>query len=312
MTIDKAWAPQTITVFDSLIAAPPPAAAKKSGRKTAAAQPADLVSVCVTVYNYARFLTDCLDSLKSQTHPALDVVIIDDASQKDDSVEVARAWAEENAESFYRLRVYTHCRNQGPAEARNTAFRNALGEYVFIIDADNEIYPRAIARLYEAALAAQVEATYCQIEKYGEQRAIGEADIWDVAAMHRNNYVDIMALIKHSAWRAIDGFTHIEDGWEDYDFWLKFIDAGFTAAYVPEILSRYRVHGLSRTATEAHAAHEDLRALMAFRHVGFNIEPEVSELEAAAALAPEPVAPGPVAAVPVAAAIPAAEDASLI
>jgi glycosyltransferase involved in cell wall biosynthesis len=270
MTIDKAWAPQTVTVFDSHNT-------KKPAKKT---PPANLVSVCVTVYNYARFLTDCLDSLKAQTHPALDVVIIDDASQTDDSVEVAKAWAEENADCFYRLRVYTHVRNQGPAEARNTAFRNALGDFVFIIDADNEIYPRAIARLYEAALSAQVEATYSQIEKYGEQRAIGEADIWDVAAMHRNNYVDIMALVKRSAWQAIDGFTHIEEGWEDYDFWLKFIDSGFTAAYVPEILSRYRVHGLSRTATEAHAAHEDLRALMAFRHAGFNIDAELKELEA--------------------------------
>jgi glycosyltransferase involved in cell wall biosynthesis len=280
MTIDKAWAPQTITVFDSLTSANPPAATgKRSGRKHAAAAPEDLVSVCVTVYNYARFLPDCLESLKSQTHPSLDVVIIDDASQNDDSVAVAKDWAEENADCFYRLRVYTHCRNQGPAEARNTAFRNALGDYVFIIDADNEIYPRAIARLYEAALSAQAEATYSQIEKYGEHRAIGEADIWDVAAMHRANYVDIMALVKHSAWRAVDGFTHIEEGWEDYDFWLKFIDAGFTAAYVPEILSRYRVHGLSRTATEAHAAHEDLRALMAFRHVGFNIDPEAMELD---------------------------------
>jgi glycosyltransferase involved in cell wall biosynthesis len=270
MTIDKAWAAQTITVFDSRDLKKP---AKKS-------LPADLVSVCVTVYNYARFLPDCLDSLKAQTHPALDVVIIDDASQKDDSVEVAKGWAEENVDRFYRLRVYTHVRNQGPAEARNTAFRNALGDYVFIIDADNEIYPRAIARLYEAALSAQVEATYSQIEKFGEQRAIGEADIWDIAAMHRANYVDIMSLIKRSAWQAIDGFTHIEEGWEDYDFWLKFIDAGFTAAYVPEILSRYRVHGLSRTATEAHAAHEDLRALMAFRHVGFNIDPETKDLDA--------------------------------
>jgi hypothetical protein len=40
------------------------------------------------------------------------------------------------------------------------------------------------------------------------------------------------------------------------------------------------VHGLSRTATEAHAAHEDLRALMAFRHVGFNIDPETKDLDA--------------------------------
>jgi glycosyltransferase involved in cell wall biosynthesis len=260
MNIDKPWGPATDCIFDSWDNATP-----------AGPAPAELVSVCITVFNYARFLECCLDSIKTQTHIPLDVIIIDDHSNKDDSVEVAYEWANAHQDRFHRIRVHSHCRNQGPAQARNTAFRMALGEFVFIIDADNEIYPRAIARLYEAALEGSFEATYSQIEKFGEQAAIGDADIWDIHEMHRQNYVDVMALIRRDSWEKIDGFSHIEDGWEDYDFWLKFIDAGLEAAYVPEILCRYRVHGKSRTATEAHIAHEDLRVLMAFRHTGFGI-----------------------------------------
>jgi glycosyltransferase involved in cell wall biosynthesis len=283
MTIDKAWAPTTVCIFDSHlpefknleISTNNHSKAGKNERKyladTPQPQPENLISVCVTLYNYARFLVDCLDSIKNQTHLPLDLVVIDDHSNKDDSVDVAYKWACENQDRFYRIRVHSHCRNQGPSEARNTAFRLALGEFVFVIDADNEIYPRAIARLYEAAVCGPFDATYSQIEKFGDQQAIGEADIWDIEAMRRNNYVDIMSLIKREAWRKIDGFTHIEEGWEDYDFWLKFISAGFSAAYVPEILSRYRVHGKSRTATEAYAAHENLRVIMAFRHGDFNI-----------------------------------------
>lgn len=284
MTIDKAWAPATVCMFDSHSPAfknpveegntpKPNTDARKNSQGL---PPEDLISVCVTVFNYARFLPDCLDSIKNQTHLPLDVIIVDDHSEIDDSVDVAVKWATENQGRFFRIRVHSHCRNQGPSEARNTAFRLALGKFVFIIDADNEIYPRTIGRLYEAALSGSFDATYCQIEKFGDQQAIGDADIWDVDAMRRNNYVDIMALVKREAWRKIDGFMHIEEGWEDYDFWLKFIDAGFSAAYVPEILCRYRVHQKSRTATEAYAAHENLRVIMAFRHGQFKIDPDVT------------------------------------
>ena len=288
MNIDKLWAPATKTVFDSW------ANDKTAAKRAAQPVPADLVSGCVTLYNYERFVEECLDSVAAQTHEKLELLVIDDASPKDNSAETAAAWAEKNDARFHRVRVLAHVRNQGPAEARNTVFREAAGEFVFIIDADNDIFPRAIARLYDAAHTGGFDATYSQIVKFGDEMAIGEADIWDIVEMRRQNYVDVMALVRRAAWAAVDGFTHIDDGWEDYDFWLKFIDAGFSAAYVPEILCRYRVHGKSRTATEAHAAHEDLRVLMAFRHIGFGLMPlELAAMEAAETQATPPMPASP-------------------
>jgi glycosyltransferase involved in cell wall biosynthesis len=243
---------------------PAAAIAFESRRKTK--PPAGLISVCVTVYNYADYLPDCLDSLAAQTYQPLDIVIVDDKSERDDSLNVATDWATENAARFWRISVLANIRNQGPAAARNAAFNHALGSRVFIIDADNTIYPRCIARLDAAMTNGDFDATYAQLEYFGTERKIGSSDIWDPAVIAGENYVDVMALVKKAAWAEIDGFSHIEEGWEDYDFWLKFIDAGFTAGYQPEILCRYRVHGKSRTHTDAYAAHEKLRAIMAYRH----------------------------------------------
>jgi glycosyltransferase involved in cell wall biosynthesis len=231
-----------------------------------AREPKDLVSICVTNFNYGHYLPDCLNSIARQTHKNLDLVIVDDQSTADKSIAVATEWLEANADRFYRVTLLVHCRNQGPSEARNTAFRHALGEYVFIIDADNEAYPRAIARLYAAAVGGPFDATYPQLEIFGDRKAIGSADIWDAESVRENNYVDVMGIVRKSAWEMVGGYSHIDEGWEDYDFWLKFLDAGLTPGYVPEILCRYRVHGRSRTATEAHIAHEQLKLIMAFRH----------------------------------------------
>ncbi len=271
--LDKPWALRPVVAFE----------AQQDGPV-----PADLVSVCVTVFNYERYLDDCLNSIAAQTHQNLDVVIVDDKSDKDDSLAVAVAWAQEHAARFYRISVLTHPRNQGPAAARNSAFTHALGESVFIIDADNEIYPRCIARLYAALQDSGFDAAYSQLEYFGDERKIGSADIWDAAVIAKENYVDVMALIKKAAWQQVDGFSHIEEGWEDYDLWLKFIDAGLEPGYVPEILSRYRVHGKSRTRTDAYAAHEQLLAIMAYRHP---VEPAASEMvETAASEMVEPAA----------------------
>jgi glycosyltransferase involved in cell wall biosynthesis len=251
MPIEKPWSLRATTAFEAV----------KKGKA-----PEDLISVCVTVFNYEEFLPDCLDSIAAQTHKNLDLIIVDDQSDKDDSLAVAIEWAKTNAARFHRVSVLTHTRNQGPAAARNSAFLRAIGNYVFIIDADNEIYPRCIARLYAAIEDGDFDATYTQLEYFGDERKTGSADIWDPVVMAYENYVDVMALIRRSAWQQVGGFSHIEEGWEDYDFWLKFVDAGLTPGYVPEILCRYRVHKTSRTRTDAHAAHEKLREIMAYRH----------------------------------------------
>ncbi len=66
---------------------------------------------------------------------------------------------------------------------------------------------------------------------------------------------------------------------------------------MPEILCRYRVHGRSRTATEAYIAHEQLKLIMAFRHPPAESPPPPVAAAAAgkpaSAAAGKPRKPGP-------------------
>lgn len=226
----------------------------------------DLVTVAVSLFNYAAFLPACLDSVAAQHHQSLDLIVVDDASDQDDSAEVARAWLKENAGRFCRSILLRHGRNQGLAQARNTAFGRARTEAVFVIDADNMIYPRAISRLKHALDETGAAAAYTQLEFFGSERRLGYADVWTPEAFRTGNYVDAMALISRQAWRAVRGYTHLEGGWEDYEFWCKFVDRGLSAIYVPEVLCRYRVHAGSMLRTEALSAHRRLSIQMMSSH----------------------------------------------
>jgi glycosyltransferase involved in cell wall biosynthesis len=233
----------------------------------------DLVTVAVSLFNYAGFLPDCLDSVLKQRHAALELVVVDDVSRADDSVEVARNWLQEHASRFARVLLLQHTRNQGLANVRNTAFRHARAKNVFVMDADNTIYPRAIGRLYGALRTSGAAAAYTQLELFGDRNAVGLADIWNPEWLRHGNYIDAMALISKRAWRDVGGYAHIEGGWEDYDFWCKFIEQGFVAAFVPEMLCRYRVHRSSMLRTETSRNYDAVFVEMTMRHPWMSLAP---------------------------------------
>lgn len=226
----------------------------------------DLVTVAVSLFNYAAFLPACLGSILAQRHQSLDLIIVDDASDRDESADVAIAWLKQNSDRFCRSTLLRHSRNQGLAQARNTAFEQARTEAVFVIDADNMIYPRAISRLKHTLDETGAAAAYTQLEFFGSERRLGYADVWRPQAFRTGNYVDAMALVSRQAWRTVGGYTHLEGGWEDYEFWCKFVESGLSAVYVPEVLCRYRVHSDSMLRTETLTAHRQLSVEMMSRH----------------------------------------------
>lgn len=253
--------------------APFPAAQTETlfAHETAPAR-ADLVSVAVSLHNYARFLPACLESVAAQTHRALDLVLVDDASDADEGAAAGVAWLADNARRFARALVLRHARNQGVAAARNTGFAAARSRLVFVLDADNLLYPRAIARLFAAMAEEPLDAAYSQLEFFGAEQRLGYADIWRQENFLYENYVDAMALVSRRAWQLVGGYTPIDGGWEDYDFWCKFIDHGLTAAFVPEALCRYRVHEHSMLRTEHQGRRQSLAVQLTLRHPWLRVE----------------------------------------
>jgi glycosyltransferase involved in cell wall biosynthesis len=225
-----------------------------------------LITVMVTLFNYDRFITSTLDDVAAQTHGCLELVIVDDCSN-DNSTSVARTWIEKNLARFGSVRLVRHRLNEGLAQSRNTGFVLAQSEYVFVLDADNGIYPRATARLLEALKVSRQAGAYSQLELFGDRAGVGIADVWDPEQFRHGNYIDAMALVTKSAWAAVGGYSYMDvPGWEDFDFWCKFVRAGLRCVYVPEMLCRYRLHGKSMLTTETNPRVERLCQEMVLRH----------------------------------------------
>jgi glycosyltransferase involved in cell wall biosynthesis len=114
-----------------------------------------LVSIIVNNFNYARFLGEAIDSALTQTHPNIEVVVVDDGST-DNTAAVVRA----RAEAEPKIHFYQSPKNQGKTAAIRTALELATGEILIVQDADLEYDPAEIPDVIGPILAGQADAVY--------------------------------------------------------------------------------------------------------------------------------------------------------
>lgn len=105
-------------------------------------------SVIIPAYNNSRYLPQCVRSITEQDFRDVEVLIIDDAST-DDTYDVARRIAQDDT----RVTVLRHAQNKGTLGARKTGMSAAKGDFIMLIDQDDEFAPGTLRRLYDFASA---------------------------------------------------------------------------------------------------------------------------------------------------------------
>jgi len=213
---------------------------------------ASRVTVAISLHNYRDYVTSCLDSVGAQTIPSLDLIVVDDCSS-DEGADEVRRWLDENGDRFGRYLLARHATNCGLAAARNTAFARARTEYVFVLDADNLLYPRCLQQLAMGLDESSASFGFCYLEKFGAAAGLHNISPWRPSSLQRGNTIDAMTMIRRSVWESVGGYSVDMPamGWEDFDLWFKVARINGWGIQIPEVLGRYRVHldSMIRTVT---------------------------------------------------------------
>lgn len=109
------------------------------------------VSVIMSVYNEAEYLSPCLDSLLRQSDPDFEILCVDDGST-DDSLHILQAYREKDS----RIKILRQS-NQGAGVARNHGLAQAEGEYILFLDSDDYFDPGLIEKTVEKAERFQAD-----------------------------------------------------------------------------------------------------------------------------------------------------------
>ena len=188
-----------------------------------------MVSIVIPVFNAAATLQRTIESVLSQTHKSIEVLIIDDWSS-DQSVVIAEAYAAKDA----RVKLLrTSCNSGGPARPRNLGVVQSNGDFIAFCDSDDvwhpekiEIQLRAIER-YGVDVLGSKTLTFADTDSL----AFGSFSGSDIAVefqslrmmQRRNRLSNSSVLMTKVAAITVGEFNEDRDfvAIEDYDLWLR-------------------------------------------------------------------------------------------
>jgi glycosyltransferase involved in cell wall biosynthesis len=203
------------------------------------------VSVIIPAKNAAAFVRETVASALAQGDVG-EVIVVDDGST-DDTVAIVRAMRDP------RLRVIGN-NSAGVSAARNLGARQASGEWLLFLDADDRLRSGAVTALLAAARTAPhavlVYGDYNTIDSEG--RSIGRRDLLKgrrkpsgdvLAQLAAGNFIvnGGIVLTRADAFRAIGGFDVSLRYCEDWHCWCRLAAIG-EFAFAPGLVLDYRVH----------------------------------------------------------------------
>lgn len=228
--------PLADTVLDATTAVPAAADAR-------ATSPA--VSVVIPAKNAAAYIGETIDSALMQGGVS-EIIVVDDGST-DGTEAIVRAIRDP------RLRLMRNDAS-GVSAARNLGARNARGDWLVFLDADDRLRPDAVATLLAAAKTAPhavlVYGDYNTIDSAGQ--TIGRRDLLKRRQKPSGHVLERLAsgnfivnggimLVRAEAFRATGGFDVSLRYCEDWHCWCRLAATG-EFAYVPKLLLDYRLH----------------------------------------------------------------------
>ncbi|MEM6501675.1 MAG: glycosyltransferase family A protein [Cyanobacteria bacterium P01_C01_bin.89] len=194
------------------------------------------VSVIIPCYNHGQFLLEAIASAENEPLVG-EVIIVNDGSTASVTLAIVEKLERESHQVF-------NIKNRGLSGARNFGIEQAKYPYILPLDADN----RLVSGFLKKALVLLEEDSEIGVV-YGDRQVFGQQNQWVEMAEFRvsrlllGNYIDACALFRRQVWEDVGGYdSEIPDqlGYEDWDFWLGAVEAGWQFAYVNQVAFQYR------------------------------------------------------------------------
>ncbi len=197
-----------------------------------------LVSFVIPAYNMQDYLRETIDSVLAQTNQDFEVIIINDGST-DDTWKIALEYASTKPDvSAYRTK------NHGVYHARNYGLSKSRGKYICCLDGDDKVDPKFIDTLSPILESDRsVGIAYSDFVIFGSQSGRVKVRPMTLDQLRLGNGIPCCNLFRRTAWELVGGYKKIDPSWEDYEFWLSIVEAGFRAIPVNEPLYYYRKKG---------------------------------------------------------------------
>ncbi|MCI8673746.1 MAG: glycosyltransferase family 2 protein [Lachnospiraceae bacterium] len=200
-------------------------------------------SILIPAYNASDVISDTLDSVRGQTYKNFEVIIVDDGS-KDETKKVINEYKKQYPEMDIK---YFWQENGGASSARYRCGKEASGDYIAFLDADDFWYDKKLERIYYAIEHYNADVYYhdeIEVWKDGTKNNLPARDLSDDPlsdlVINGNAMATSAAVVKTDIYRQCDPFYDKKRAGEDYECWIRLAAAGARFYHVCETLGEYR------------------------------------------------------------------------
>ncbi len=203
-----------------------------------------MISIVIPVYNTAKYLSKCIESIRMQSFEEWELLLIDDGSI-DKSGKICEQYSEQDS----RIITY-HLKNQGPAAARAFGVKRANGELIMFVDSDDWIDTRMLEVLKRQMDEHCVEIMCCIFKNIDDKGKVTHVQRFDapyiecntaedcIYHMHHTRYLSgspCTKLFKKALFEGIDFCENVIIG-EDYAMILQLVEKAQGVRIIPEEL----------------------------------------------------------------------------
>lgn len=225
------------------------------------------ISILMPVYNVEQvWLEKCIASVQNQFYPNWELCMADDCST-DPNV---RPILEKYAQSDERIKVVFRKENGHISKATNSALEIATGEFVALLDNDDELAPIAFYEVVKALNEnPELDLIYSdedKIDMQGNRFDPAFKPDWSYDLLLGTNYISHLGVYRRSIMNEIGGFRAGFEGSQDYDLVLRFTEKTMAKRihHIPKILYYWRILPTSTAAdqsTKGYAFEAGLKAV---------------------------------------------------
>lgn len=193
------------------------------------------ISIIIPCYNQAQYLDECLQSVLEQTYSNWECIIVNDGSP-DNTEEVAKEWLKKDSRFKY---VYKE--NGGLSSARNVGIKEAKGEWILPLDADDKI-AKDYLLLASERFGEDYKVIYGKAEKFGDESGLWLLPDFNLETLSKFNMIFCSAFFRKTSWEKVGGYDeNIKLGWEDWDFWISLLKEGGNVYRIDKVCFYYRI-----------------------------------------------------------------------
>ena len=214
-----------------------------------------LVTVVTPSFNYGRFIKQCLESVRSQTYPAIEHIVMD-ACSTDETADVIARGARYNLRAFFE-------KDDGQADAINRGFARANGEILCWLNADDfylheRVVEEAVAALARADLVSAggwtVDGNGVRLRRI---RAHPARSIHEIR--HHDTLLQPATFWRRAVHRSLRSDLHYVMDWQ---LWLEIRAAGARFEVLDREWAAYRWHAINKTAADPAARRGEVAGIL--------------------------------------------------